>query len=139
MHLEIVLDQQETEDKLIKSFKINKQDLKLIIELEETLNSQLVLWMSLTSLKPDKIIDFCMMKKVDSLQSVFPQLKQTSNFVKSLLKPSDLIKSHTSLLTMQEPSDSHTQILNKEIQSKSIQTKIKSSVGFLTNQDIQPM
>jgi hypothetical protein len=46
--------------------KINKQDLKSIIESGETLNSQSESWMFLTSLKLEKTTDFYMMKKEDS-------------------------------------------------------------------------
>ena len=53
------------ENKLLLSLKTNKQDLKSIIKSEEILNSQLELWMFLTSLKLDKTTGFYMMKKED--------------------------------------------------------------------------
>jgi hypothetical protein len=54
------------ENKLLLLPKINKQDLKSTIELEETQNSQLELWMFLMLLKLHKTTDFYMMKKEDS-------------------------------------------------------------------------
>ena len=132
---EIVSDQQETEEKSPSLLKTNKQDSKSIIKSEEIPNSQSVLWMSLTSLKLVKATDFCMMKRVDSPLSKLMIKKPTSNFVKLLRKLLDQTKSHTLLLTMPEPSDSHTQTLMKEIPLNTILKRIKSSAGSATNQD----
>ena len=135
---EIVSDQQETEEKSPSSLKTNKQDSELIIKSEEILNSQSVLWMSLTSSKLDKTTDFFMMKRVDSPSSESMNKKPTSNSVKSSRKLSDQTRSHMLSLTMPEPLDSHTQISMKEIPLNTILKRTKSSAGSATNQDTSP-
>ena len=76
-----------------------------------------------------------MMKRVDSPLSESMNKKPTSNSVKSSRKLSDQTRSHMLSLTMPEPSDSHTQILMKEIPLNTILKRTKSSAGSATNQD----
>ena len=102
-------------NKSLSLLKINKQDLKSIIKSEETLNSQSELWMFWLLLKLVKIIDFCMMKKVDSLLLVLKLLNPTSRCARLLKKLLVQTKSHTLLLMIQELLDSQIQILTKEI------------------------
>lgn len=136
---EIASDMQEMASKSPSSLKTNKQDSELIIKLEEILSSQLVSWMSWPLLKPVKITDYCMMKKVDLPWSKSIPNKLTSNSAKFLLKLLDQTRSHTLLLMMLEPSDSHIQTSTKEIPSSMIWKRIKLSAGLATSQDIWPM